>query len=68
MRIIYLVLISFFLVHTAKWLTYFDKRQIKNEEIADLQIQMHDFKKDVEDVGEIVEINKCSRENNNIAK
>ena len=47
-------------------------RQIKNkeEEIADLQIQMHDFKKGVEDVGEKVidKINKCSQENNNLVK
>ena len=47
-------------------------KQIKNkeEEIADLQIQMHDFKKDVNDAGEklIYEINKCSRENNNLVK
>ena len=48
------------------------KKQMKNkeEEIADLQIQMHDFKKSVECVGEKVfgEINKCSQENNNLAK
>lgn len=48
------------------------KKQMKNkeEEIADLQIQMHDFKKSVECVGEKVfgEINKCSRENNNLVK
>ena len=39
----------------------------KEEEIADLQIQMNDFKKDVKDAGEklLDEINKCSRENNN---
>jgi len=42
----------------------------KEEEIADLQIQMNDFKKDVEDAGEklLDEINKCSRENNNVVE
>lgn len=42
----------------------------KEEEVADLQIQMQDFKKNVEDVGKnlLVEINKCSRENNNLVK
>ena len=47
-------------------------KQIKNkeEEISDLQIQMHDFKKDVNDAGKklIYEINKCSQENNNLVK
>lgn len=47
-------------------------RQVKNkeEEIADLQIQMHDFKKDTYDAGKklIDEINKCSRENDNLVK
>lgn len=47
-------------------------RQIKSkeEEVADLQIQMYDFRKGVEGVGEklIDEINKCSRENNNLVK
>lgn len=47
-------------------------RQIKNkeEEITDLQIQMHDFKKDTYNAGEklIDELNKCSRENNNLVK
>ena len=42
----------------------------KEEEIADLQIQMNDFKKDVEDAGEklLDEINKCLRENNNVVE
>jgi hypothetical protein len=42
----------------------------KDEEIADLQIQLHDFKKLVVDSGEkvISEINKCSRENNNLVE
>ncbi len=42
----------------------------KEEEIADLQIQMNDFKKDVKDAGEklLDEINKCSRENNNVVE
>ena len=42
----------------------------KEEEIADLQIQMNNFKKDVEDAGEklLDEINKCSRENNNVVE
>jgi len=40
----------------------------KEEEVADLQIQLQDFKKQVVDSGESVlyEINKCSRENNNL--
>jgi len=40
----------------------------KEEEIEDLQIQMIDFKKHAEDVGEkiLYEIDKCSRENNNL--
>ena len=44
-----------------------DKRQGR---IADLQIQLHDFKKLVVDSGEQVmsEINKCSRENNNLVE
>jgi len=47
-------------------------KQIKSreEEVSDLQIQMQDFKKNVEDAGEIVfkELNKRSRENDNVAK
>ena len=44
-----------------------DKRQGR---IANLQIQLHDFKKLVVDSGEQVmsEINKCSRENNNLVE
>lgn len=42
----------------------------KEEEISDLQIQMQDFKKNVEVVGKSLfnEMNKCSRENNNLVK
>lgn len=47
-------------------------KQIKRqeEEISDLQIQSQEFKKNVEDVGEIVfkELNKRSRENDNLVK
>lgn len=47
-------------------------KQIKSreEEVSDLQIQMQDFKKNVEDVGKTFfkELNKCSRENDNLAK
>src|SRR5215211_3075212 len=42
----------------------------KEEEISDLQIQMQDFKKNIED-GEkflVNEINKCSYENDNLVK
>lgn len=40
----------------------------KEEEIADLQVQLHDFKKHVEDSGEKVlsELKKYSRENDNL--
>lgn len=42
----------------------------KEEEISDLQIQMQDFKKNVEGAGEILfkEVNKCSHENDNVVK
>lgn len=42
----------------------------KEEEIADLQIQLHDFKKFAISSGEQVmsEVNKCSRENNNLVE
>lgn len=42
----------------------------KEEEIGDLQIQLLDFKKLVSNEGERVlsEINKCSRENNNLVE
>ena len=47
-------------------------KQIKSreEEVSDLQIQMQDFKKDVEDTGKILfkELNKRSRENDNLVK
>jgi hypothetical protein len=47
-------------------------KQIKNkeEEISDLQIQMGDFKKQVQNTGEKVinEINRCSRENYNLVE
>jgi hypothetical protein len=44
------------------------QKKSKEEELEDLQIQMIDFKKHAEDVGEkiLYEINKCSRENNNL--
>jgi hypothetical protein len=47
------------------------KRHIRLiEEVGDLQIQLNDFKKHVEVAGERVfhEIDKCSRENNNLVK
>lgn len=42
----------------------------KEEEVADLQIQMQDYKKLVIDSGESVlnKIEKCSRENDNLVK
>ena len=47
-------------------------KQIKNKEkeFNDLQAQMYDFKKNLEEAGGSVinEINKCSRENENLAK
>src|SRR5271168_2159133 len=47
-------------------------KQIKNKEkeFNDLQAQMYDFKKNLEEAGRSVinEINKCSRENENLAK
>jgi len=44
------------------------QKKSKEEELEDLQIQMFDFKKHAEDAGEkiLYEINKCSRENNNL--
>jgi hypothetical protein len=44
------------------------QKKSKEEEIEDLQVQMIDFKKHAGDVGEKIyaEINKCSRENNNL--
>ena len=47
-------------------------KQIKNkeEEVNDLQAQMYDFKKKLEEEGESVinKINKCSHENDNLVK
>ena len=47
-------------------------KQIKSreEEVSDLQIQMQDFKKTVEDVRKNLfkELNKCSCKNDNLAK
>jgi hypothetical protein len=42
----------------------------KEEEIGDLQVQLQDFKKNIEVAGGslVNEINKCSRENNNLVK
>ena len=42
----------------------------KEEEIGDLQVQLQDFKKNIEVAGGslVNEINKCSRENNNLIK
>src|ERR1700733_1661627 len=42
----------------------------KEEELMDLQTQFHEYKKNVGDAGEKVfnEINKCTRENNNLVK
>jgi hypothetical protein len=44
------------------------QKKSKEEELEDLQIQMIDFKRNAEDAGEriLYEINKCSRENNNL--
>ena len=44
------------------------QKKSKEEELEDLQIQMIDFRKHAEDAGEkiLYEINKCSRENNNL--
>lgn len=44
------------------------QKKSKEEELEDLQIQMIDIKKHAEDAGEkiLYEINKCSRENNNL--
>ena len=44
------------------------QKKSKKEELEDLQIQMIDFRKHAEDAGEkiLYEINKCSRENNNL--
>jgi hypothetical protein len=44
------------------------QKKSKEEELEDLQIQMIDFKRNTEDAGEklLYEINKCSRENNNL--
>ena len=42
----------------------------KEEEIGNLQVQLQDFKKNIEVAGGslVNEINKCSRENNNLVK
>jgi hypothetical protein len=44
------------------------QKKSKEEELEDLQIQMIDFKRNAENAGEkiLYEINKCSRENNNL--
>src|SRR5947209_7648577 len=42
----------------------------KEEKISDLQVQLQDFKKNIEVAGGslVNEINKCSRKNNNLVK
>ena len=56
-------------IRKKKWQLLLKKQiKCKDEEVADLQLQMHDIRKFVEGASESVtyELNKCSRENNNL--
>lgn len=55
---------------TRKKKKFMKKMKSKEEEIADLQIQMQDFKRNVKDAGWNLfnEVNRSSRENDNLVK
>lgn len=55
---------------TRKKKRFMKKMKSKEEEIADLQIQMQDFKRNVEDASQNLfnEVNRSSRENDNLVK